>query len=94
MPGLARKLLIIAAVDGLILQPYGNGTRNYGGILSVASYSFLISITQREQVGSNSRKTDFYNNRRRGYTLVITDRCLQSDRARTALLENGVRLWG
>ncbi|EAS32047.3 SacI domain-containing protein [Coccidioides immitis RS] len=89
MPGLARKLLIIAAVDGLILQPYGNGTRNYGGagspslqidyktprmqplltgstlharnderleahgvigILSVASYSFLISITQREQV--------------------------------------------
>jgi hypothetical protein len=26
MPGLVRKLLIFAAVDGLILQPYGNGT--------------------------------------------------------------------
>ncbi|KAI1970587.1 hypothetical protein LOZ55_006483 [Ophidiomyces ophidiicola] len=89
MPSLVRKLLIIAAVDGLILQPYGNGTRNNSdagfsslridynsrkirpvplgvkyqdknphsleahgiiGLLSVASYSFLISITQREQV--------------------------------------------
>ncbi|GBF66368.1 phosphatidylinositide phosphatase [Trichophyton mentagrophytes] len=85
MPGLARKLLIIAAVDGLILQPYHNNTRssanlvqvdykthhihsparvsNYQykndacleshgliGLLSVASYSFLISITQRQQV--------------------------------------------
>lgn len=26
MTGLARKLIIIAAVDGLILQPYGNGS--------------------------------------------------------------------
>ncbi|WEW54668.1 hypothetical protein PRK78_000088 [Emydomyces testavorans] len=89
MPGLVRKLLIIAAVDGLILQPYGNGARNSSsggfsplcieyntrriqplplgsnyqgkdderleahgiiGLLSVASYSFLISITQRGQV--------------------------------------------
>ncbi|EEP78034.1 conserved hypothetical protein [Uncinocarpus reesii 1704] len=89
MPGLVRKLLIIAAVDGLILQPYGNGARNKSsggfsplcieyksrriqplpvginyqdkhaerldshgivGLLSVASYSFLISITHREQV--------------------------------------------
>ncbi|EEQ27176.1 hypothetical protein McanMca71_005256 [Microsporum canis] len=85
MPGLARKLLIIAAVDGLILQPYHNNTRssanlvqvdykthhihsparvsNYQykndacleshgliGLLSIASYSFLISITQRQQV--------------------------------------------
>lgn len=33
MPGLARKLLIFAAVDGLILQPYyGNGSsRNSTG---------------------------------------------------------------
>jgi hypothetical protein len=120
MPGLVRKLVIFAAVDGLILQPNGNGHRNgsntqspiqieystrkistlpatpteqpekksvsleaHGivgmqlspwlfrddtliltdpfrsraniralstGILTVASYSFLISITQREQV--------------------------------------------
>ncbi|KAJ9307144.1 hypothetical protein DTO217A2_3382 [Paecilomyces variotii] len=112
MPGLVRKLLVIAAVDGLILQPHGNAQRNASnghhaiqiqyktrkisslppqslpsvspdlnekkqdgeaegknqqqkqqqqkdaeleahgvvGLLSVASYSFLISITQREQV--------------------------------------------
>ncbi|GAD95719.1 SacI domain protein [Paecilomyces variotii No. 5] len=107
MPGLVRKLLIIAAVDGLILQPHGNAQRNASnghhaiqiqyktrkisslpppsspstgpslsedkreegdgknkelkkdveleahgivGLLSVASYSFLVSITQREQV--------------------------------------------
>lgn len=120
MPGLVRKLVIIAAVDGLILQPSGNGPRNGGGgssssnsnnnsnggipplriayktqkitslsqaqanstwerspsleahglvgmitlwiflslyltvirlgLLNIASYSFLISITQREQV--------------------------------------------
>lgn len=30
MPGLLRKLIIIAAVDGLILQPHGNGGRNNG----------------------------------------------------------------
>lgn len=30
MPGLIRKLLIFAAVDGLILQPYGNGSRHNG----------------------------------------------------------------
>lgn len=28
MPGLVRKLLVIAAVDGLILQPHGNAQRN------------------------------------------------------------------
>ncbi|PLB33473.1 SacI domain protein [Aspergillus candidus] len=88
MPGLLRKLVIFAAVDGLILQPpvanlrnYGNndsallidyktgrvsslpasaselserdsGLESYGlvGLLSVASYSFLIAITQRQQV--------------------------------------------
>ncbi|ODM16288.1 hypothetical protein SI65_08287 [Aspergillus cristatus] len=94
MPGLIRKLLIFAAVDGLILQPYGNGSRHNGGnndsssihieyktskissfpasalsdeieekqqdagleayglvgLLSVAPYSFLIPITQRQQV--------------------------------------------
>ncbi|OOF95531.1 hypothetical protein ASPCADRAFT_170234 [Aspergillus carbonarius ITEM 5010] len=90
MPGLLRKLVIIAAVDGLILQSPGNGLRHAGnnepvslridyktntvsslpalasdqdddrdfgleayglvGLLSVASYSFLISITQRQQV--------------------------------------------
>ncbi|KAL2006781.1 hypothetical protein VTN00DRAFT_9449 [Thermoascus crustaceus] len=92
MPGLLRKLIVVAAVDGLILQPHGNGQRNgnngacaiqieyrtrkisllppsspaspgrrekkegglesHGivGLLSVASYSFLISITQRQQV--------------------------------------------
>ncbi|KMU82309.1 hypothetical protein CIHG_00093 [Coccidioides immitis H538.4] len=68
MPGLARKLLIIAAVDGLILQPYGNGTRNYGGILSVASYSFLISITQREQVLQILGKPIFIKTDVRAYT--------------------------
>jgi len=31
MPGLIRKLLIFAAVDGLILLPYGNGSRYNGG---------------------------------------------------------------
>ena len=31
MPGVIRKLLIFAAVDGLILQPYGNGSRLNGG---------------------------------------------------------------
>lgn len=30
MPGLLRKFVIIAAVDGLILQPHGNGGRNSG----------------------------------------------------------------
>ncbi|GCB26008.1 phosphatidylinositide phosphatase SAC2 [Aspergillus awamori] len=90
MPSLLRKLVIIAAVDGLILQSSGNGLRHAGnnepsslridyktnkvsslpapasdldedrdsgletyglvGLLSVASYSFLISITQRQQV--------------------------------------------
>ncbi|KAL1961746.1 hypothetical protein VTN77DRAFT_1108 [Rasamsonia byssochlamydoides] len=89
MPGLVRKLVIFAAVDGLILQPNGNRHRNgdnaqspiqieyrtqkittlpataaehpdkksvgleahgIAGLLTVASYSFLISITQREQV--------------------------------------------
>jgi hypothetical protein len=28
MPGLVRKLIIFAAIDGLILQPTGNGHRN------------------------------------------------------------------
>ncbi|KAJ5259446.1 hypothetical protein N7478_012427 [Penicillium angulare] len=95
MPGLLRKLIIIAAVDGLILHGHGvngprhnnNGSNNeassiridyktnkisalpttttevldsrddlnleaYGivGLLSVASRSFLVSITQRTQV--------------------------------------------
>ncbi|RAL16875.1 SacI domain protein [Aspergillus homomorphus CBS 101889] len=90
MPGLLRKLIVIAAADGLILQSTGNGLRHTGnnepsslridyktnkitllsgsasefsdkrdssleiyglvGLLSVASYSFLISITQRQQV--------------------------------------------
>ncbi|KAK2751026.1 hypothetical protein FQN57_000101 [Myotisia sp. PD_48] len=98
MAGLARKLIIIAAVDGLIVQPfYTNSPRSNSssssnnpypvssgylqidyktnrihsppkisdyrqrtderleshglvGLLSVASYSFLISITQRQQV--------------------------------------------
>ncbi|OJD14049.1 hypothetical protein AJ78_05575 [Emergomyces pasteurianus Ep9510] len=86
MPGLARKLLIFAAVDGLILQPYTTSQRkvtsnpssalqieyktrriysppsasttndvcleSHGviGLLSLASFSFLISITQRQQV--------------------------------------------
>ncbi|KAG5300487.1 SacI domain-containing protein [Histoplasma ohiense] len=86
MPGLARKLLIFAAVDGLILQPYSSSQRgapsnpssalrieyktrridsapsssnsddacleSHGviGLLSLASFSFLISITQRQQV--------------------------------------------
>jgi hypothetical protein len=31
MPGLVRKLVIIATVDGLILQPSGTGSRNGGG---------------------------------------------------------------
>jgi hypothetical protein len=30
MPGLLRKLVIFAAVDGLVLQPHGNGGRNNG----------------------------------------------------------------
>lgn len=30
MPGLLRKFVIIAAVDGLILQPHGNVGRNSG----------------------------------------------------------------
>ncbi|QSS65167.1 SacI domain-containing protein [Histoplasma capsulatum] len=86
MPGLARKLLIFAAVDGLILQPYSSSQRgapsnppsalrieyktrridsapsssnsddacleSHGviGLLSLSSFSFLISITQRQQV--------------------------------------------
>ncbi|KAL5338523.1 SacI homology domain-containing protein [Aspergillus crustosus] len=91
MPGLIRKVVIFAAVDGLILQSPGNGLRyntnsesssiridyrtnrissisgpafdvndkrdsvsleTYGlvGLLSVASYSFLITITQRQQI--------------------------------------------
>ncbi|KAL4912814.1 SacI homology domain-containing protein [Aspergillus aurantiobrunneus] len=91
MPSLLRKVVIFAAVDGLILQSSGNGLRyngnsesssiridyktnrilpfpgpasdlterkgfagleTYGlvGLLSVASYSFLITITQRQQV--------------------------------------------
>ncbi|KAJ5161890.1 hypothetical protein N7492_007282 [Penicillium capsulatum] len=92
MPGLLRKLAIVAAVDGLVLHAHGvNGPRHgsgsnneassiridyktnkisalpssaseslegknalevYGlvGLLSVASYSFLVSITQRQQV--------------------------------------------
>lgn len=92
MPVLLRKLVIVAAVDGLILHGHGvngprpnNGSNNeassiridyktnritalpgsnpevleggdtlevYGlvGLLSVASYSFLVSITQRQQV--------------------------------------------
>ncbi|KKK19570.1 hypothetical protein ARAM_007529 [Aspergillus rambellii] len=91
MPSVLRKVIIFAAVDGLILQSSGGGLRNsnnnesssiridyktnrissfsgsvselserkdsagleaYGlvGLLSVASYSFLITITQRQQV--------------------------------------------
>ncbi|KAH8434234.1 SacI domain protein [Aspergillus melleus] len=88
MPGLLRKLIIFAAVDGLVIQSPGNGWRYNGngesssikidyksgktsfpasvsdesdrdaaleayglvGLLSVASHSFLISITQRQQV--------------------------------------------
>ncbi|KAL4788592.1 SacI homology domain-containing protein [Aspergillus varians] len=91
MPSLLRKVVIFAAVDGLILHSAGNGLRyngnsdspciridyktnrissslspasdlneskdltgleTYGlvGLLSVASYSFLIIITQRQQV--------------------------------------------
>ncbi|PGH03616.1 hypothetical protein AJ79_07305 [Helicocarpus griseus UAMH5409] len=86
MPGLVKNLLIFAAVDGLILQPYNASQRSVAnspssalqieyktrriyspptatdtndacleshgvvGLLSVASFSFLISITQRQQV--------------------------------------------
>ncbi|KAJ5491328.1 hypothetical protein N7539_002895 [Penicillium diatomitis] len=92
MPGLLRKLVIVAAVDGLVLHGTGvnglrqkhNGNSNeascikidyktkrvttvpapldsseeqnaleaYGlvGLLSIASYSFLVSISQRQQV--------------------------------------------
>ncbi|KAL2822342.1 SacI homology domain-containing protein [Aspergillus cavernicola] len=91
MPSLLRKVVIFAAVDGLILQSAGNGLRfnannesssicidyktnrissisgpasdlaekkepagleTYGfvGLLTVASYSFLLAITQRQQV--------------------------------------------
>ncbi|PYH45732.1 SacI domain protein [Aspergillus saccharolyticus JOP 1030-1] len=90
MPGLLRKLIVVAAADGLTLHSAGNGLRHTGnnepssiridyktnnvsllsgpasdlgdtgdssietyglvGLLSVASYSFLISITQRQQV--------------------------------------------
>ncbi|KAL4880959.1 SacI homology domain-containing protein [Aspergillus karnatakaensis] len=91
MPGLLRKIIIVAAVDGLVIHSSGNGLRynansespsiridyktnrississpafdlnekrdsagleTYGliGLLSVASYSFLITITQRQQV--------------------------------------------
>ncbi|KAL3481961.1 SacI homology domain-containing protein [Aspergillus californicus] len=92
MPSLLRKIVIFAAIDGLILQSAGNGLRlnainesssiridyktnrvssfsgpasdmaeskdsagleahGLVGLLTVASYSFLIAITQRQQVG-------------------------------------------
>lgn len=38
MPGLAKKLLIFAAVDGLVLQPYApghRGTNNGGSALQI-----------------------------------------------------------
>ncbi|KAI9373118.1 SacI homology domain-containing protein [Aspergillus egyptiacus] len=95
-PNLLRKVVIFAAVDGLILQSSGNGLRynannepsiridyktnritsfsgpasdlgekkdlagleTYGlvGLLTVASYSFLITITQRQQVAQIHNK--------------------------------------
>lgn len=35
MPGLLRKLIIFAAVDGLILQPHGPGPRHNGNDSSI-----------------------------------------------------------
>lgn len=38
MPGLLRKLIIVAAVDGLVLHAYGiNGSRHNGGTSNDAS---------------------------------------------------------
>lgn len=48
MPGLARKLLIFAAVDGLILQPYGNGSsRNSTGTAGGLSAPVQIEYKTR-----------------------------------------------
>ncbi|PYH79301.1 SacI domain protein [Aspergillus uvarum CBS 121591] len=97
MPGLLRKLVVVATADGLVLHSTGNGLRHTGnnepsairidyktnqitllpgpasglddtrdsgieihglvGLLSVASYSFLISITQRQQVAQIQGKS-------------------------------------
>ena len=61
MPSLLRKLIIIAAVDGLILQPHGNGTRHNGNDpciqidyktnrISPLSGADLSTKTQKEKI--------------------------------------------
>lgn len=53
MPGLVRKLLIIAAVDGLVLQPYG--TRNNGsGGFSPLRIEYKTRKIQSLPLGSDS----------------------------------------
>lgn len=47
MPGVIRKLLIFAAVDGLILQPYGSGSRPNGGGHGHSESSSSIRIDYR-----------------------------------------------
>lgn len=44
MPGIFRKLLIYTAVDGLILQPNGNGSRHNGSGSGSNSDSSSIRI--------------------------------------------------
>ncbi|KAL9005574.1 MAG: hypothetical protein Q9188_001666 [Gyalolechia gomerana] len=60
MPSLVRKLIIYAAVDGLILQPLDQRTQRAvpnllihyttQGLLNIASDSYLVSILRRQQV--------------------------------------------
>ncbi|KAI4193495.1 MAG: hypothetical protein LQ348_002857 [Seirophora lacunosa] len=47
MSGLVRRVVIFAAVDGLILQPHDQRSQR---LLNVSSTSYLVSILRRQQV--------------------------------------------
>ncbi|KAM3502186.1 hypothetical protein MY10362_005032 [Beauveria mimosiformis] len=53
MSGLARKVLICAAVDGLIIQPLsskGQRPSRPVGLITVSNLGYLVTITKRKQV--------------------------------------------
>lgn len=44
MPGLARKLLVIAALDGLVLQPLGQRNQRTGNAIRIDYKSRRIAL--------------------------------------------------
>lgn len=59
MPGLVRKLLVIAALDGLVLQPLGQRNQPTGKAVRIDYKSHNISSLQ-EPFRNGERPTAFF----------------------------------